>query len=237
MQTVYERFMSKVVKTKTCWFWGGTRNVDGYGRVRINGKSDGAHRVSYEYHIGPIPKGLYVCHKCDCPPCVNPDHLFLGTARDNARDKIAKGRHFSGFRTPEERAETMRVTWLKYSRAKRREIAAKIAAAKTGVALGPEHLASIRAARAKPRSAEYRRKLGLAHKGVPSWNKGIPMREEARQKLSESKKGQIPWNKGKVTPDDVKAKQSAAKLGRTLSKETRAKMSLAHRKRYEIINA
>ncbi len=51
-------------------------------------------RVSWEMHNGPIPKGLFICHRCDNPPCVRPDHLFLGTARDNQQDMRQKGRHF-----------------------------------------------------------------------------------------------------------------------------------------------
>jgi hypothetical protein len=212
MDTIFERFMKKVVKTETCWIWGGSRNFDGYGHLSINGKQTSSHRFSYEWCVGPIPVGMYVCHKCDCPPCVNPDHLFLGTARDNARDKVSKGRMFSGFRTHEERAETMRLTWLRYSKEKRKEIAAKIAAAKTGVPLGSEHLASIRAARAKPRSAEYRRKLGLAHIGKPGVNKGKTFSEETKRRISESKMGSVPWNKGKSTPVEVRIKQSYVRL-------------------------
>jgi hypothetical protein len=76
-----------------CWLWAGAMvHQTGYGTIGHGGRSHGAHRASYETFKGPIPAGLLVCHRCDNPSCVNPDHLFLGTVRDNAQDMIAKGR-------------------------------------------------------------------------------------------------------------------------------------------------
>lgn len=75
-----------------CWLWIGTRNPSGYGRLNVRGRVQLAHRVSWVMHVGPIPDGMHVCHKCDTPACVNPDHLFLGDNAANHADKVAKGR-------------------------------------------------------------------------------------------------------------------------------------------------
>jgi len=76
-----------------CWPWIGAKTHYGYGKIRKNHKQIGAHRISYELHIGKIPKGMSVLHSCDNPGCVNPKHLFLGTQSDNLKDMFKKGRN------------------------------------------------------------------------------------------------------------------------------------------------
>lgn len=80
-----------------CWLWTGTLNPRGYGGIGFKEHTNLiAHRVSWILHRGEIPDGLCVCHKCDNPPCVNPDHLFLGTHQDNKDDCCRKKRHRYG---------------------------------------------------------------------------------------------------------------------------------------------
>ena len=86
------RFWNKVEKTNTCWIWTGSKNNMGYPRININGRVELAHRVSYRIIKGTIPEGLRVLHKCDTPLCVNPNHLFLGTQKDNMTDMSKKQR-------------------------------------------------------------------------------------------------------------------------------------------------
>lgn len=90
-----ERFWAKVHKTDSCWLWTGAHSSGGYGTFRLNGRTIRAHRFAYEVLVGTIPAGLMLCHHCDTPACVNPDHLFAGTMADNVRDRDAKQRRIA----------------------------------------------------------------------------------------------------------------------------------------------
>lgn len=110
-KSVAQRFWEKVAKVESgCWEWQDGKDENGYGRFA--GLERCAHRMAWVLINGSIPSGLYICHKCDNPSCVNPDHLFVGTPRDNTQDMLKKGRdgirgtrHGKAKLTPEQVAE------------------------------------------------------------------------------------------------------------------------------------
>lgn len=103
LRPIEDRFWEKVIKNDDgCWGWTGKPDRQGYGELTAYRRSDQKHwrvrapRLSWEIHNGPIPEGLWVLHHCDNPPCVRPDHLWLGTVQDNNADRDAKGRNKGG---------------------------------------------------------------------------------------------------------------------------------------------
>ena len=94
--TTPDRFWDKVDvgPPEECWIWTASKNsLSGYGKFNAGEKKyNSAHRYSYFIHKGAIPDGMFVCHVCDNPPCVNPNHLWVGTASENTIDMLSKGR-------------------------------------------------------------------------------------------------------------------------------------------------
>lgn len=95
-----ERFEAKIIREPNsgCWLWAGSLDTGGYGLILAfnGGTAKTAHRISWELHRGPIPKGIDVLHKCDTPCCVRPDHLTLGTHAENMADMVRKRRQARG---------------------------------------------------------------------------------------------------------------------------------------------
>lgn len=90
-----DRLLAYVREENDCWLWTGSLR-GGYGALTIDGVTHRAHRLSYTLHKGEIPEGMLVCHTCDIRLCINPEHLFLGSYKDNSDDKVAKGRQARG---------------------------------------------------------------------------------------------------------------------------------------------
>lgn len=95
-QKALERFEAKFVKTDGCWEWQASFGSQGYGHFWFEGRPRPANQVSYVLYVGPILNGLHVLHHCDNRKCVRPDHLFLGTNRENVDDKVSKSRQLKG---------------------------------------------------------------------------------------------------------------------------------------------
>lgn len=103
-----------------CWLWTGSRVRGGYGKFNPLLR---AHRVSYEEYKGPIPNGMFVCHRCDTPSCINPNHLFLGLPKDNVEDMMAKGRMPLWNRRKDTKLTGEQVEQIRMSSARKQELA------------------------------------------------------------------------------------------------------------------
>lgn len=112
---IVERFNSKVNKNKEdeCWEWTGSYFTYGYGYLGIAGKNISATRISFAIHNNKTPGKFFVCHKCDNPKCVNPEHLYLGTPQDNMNDMKNRGRSLRGERSPSSKLSNEDVQQIK----------------------------------------------------------------------------------------------------------------------------
>lgn len=92
-----------------CWNWTRGKTSCGYGHYAVSGRQGRAHRLFYEHLVGEIPSRMHVCHRCDNPLCVNPEHLFVGSSAANTADKVSKGRQARGAELPQSRFSELQV--------------------------------------------------------------------------------------------------------------------------------
>lgn len=144
-----DRVLRRVVKNADgCWLWQGSVTAYGHGQIGVRKPKKRlvmTHRLTFEHFCGPIPEGLCVCHLCDVPNCINPDHLFLGTKAENSADMVTKGRARSGLGLPHTRIPDEDVTIIRSSPFTDSHLALRY-----GVT--PNHIYSIRNGRRRKRA-------------------------------------------------------------------------------------
>lgn len=132
-----DRFWSKVemIPFHECWEW--TASVLGHGYGQLSRDSDGnmikAHRASYILHFGDIPAGMQVCHKCDNPRCVRPEHLFIGTSQDNHNDQKKKNRQLRGEDNPPAKLSASQVIEIRGSKLPTKDISKKYGVSESNI--------------------------------------------------------------------------------------------------------
>lgn len=207
---VIDYFETKFDKTENgCWLWKQASDKDGYGSFKFKRKVYRAHRFSYMLYKGEIPDGMMVLHKCDVRNCINPEHLFLGTAKDNAQDAAKKGRigNRKGHEISEEQKAYHRLAMMGYSHNDKTK--EKIRIASTG----------------RKHTEKSKLKMSETMKGNKSWL-GKNHSEETKEKLRNIFKGHS-------VSEEAREKMRAAKLGKKMSEDTRKKMSDAQKRRHK----
>ena len=217
-----ERFELSIIRNYNnteCWFWKSCINSGGYGQISVDKKLIAAHIFSYRHFKSEIPTGMVVMHTCDNPPCVNPDHLILGTRKDNSDDKVYKLRHTFGENHVHSKITNEQAIKIRQDYALGKPpsiIAEKYNLSKGAVRdiISGHNFANItggkdishqygsdewkqtisKAEKGKSFSPEHLANLRAANakrRGKPSWNKGMHLSDEWKRKLSESHIGKM----------------------------------------------